>query len=167
MQVDGRRNQTIQVPRDLKIQMVTCREKGGQWDRNVNLCVLPDNKIFSRGEAIENAVYRICDAKYNYEEYDDLIGCFHWEGFDRIKKMKNHPHQPLFLEPKIMKTFMSETYLGDPEKSNVQYRFPGSTGWIHGRDYDDYGLIHADKHKPTDIIQHLGEYLEYKILEKK
>ena len=103
MQFNGRKSHMAQQPRYSTDKIVACRKKEGQWDDETGICVLPDNKISMREEAIENAAYRICDTKYNYGEYNDIVGCFQKEGYARIDNMLNRPHLASFLDPKIIK----------------------------------------------------------------
>ena len=144
-----------------------CKRKKGRWDDEVDICVLPNDCITTREEAIENAAYRICDAKVNlFDDYPDMKTCFEKEGNARINGMSNNPHQEQFLEPHIMKTFMTETWLGTSQGSDHQYRSPGYDGWVHAREYTAVsGAIHADKYKPTNP-KHVGEYIGYVINEK-
>ena len=139
-----------------------CKNKRGKFDKETGMCVLPENEIETRDEAIENAIYRMCDYFVNFEEkYRDMKSCMGREGYELIEGLKDEPYQNRFFDVNAARTFMHETILGDPEGSLYQYRFPNN-GWVHVREYRDYGLIHADKHKATNPL-HLFEYIEYRI----
>ena len=89
-----------------------CKNKRGKFDKETGMCVLPENEIETRDEAIENAIYRMCDYFVNFEEkYRDMKSCMGREGYELIEGLKDEPYQNRFFDVNAARTFMHETIL--------------------------------------------------------
>ena len=147
---------------DSEMRKKRCLQKEGRWDESTCTCVIEENKINDRENAIDNFIYRLCEEKVEDETYPNLMICMGKEGYARRKAMYEKPYQDQFLESKYIKEIMRETVLGDLRGYEKQYRY---AGYIHGRIKGDLGIIQADKHPPLDI-RHIPEYISYKLKDK-
>lgn len=147
---------------DEKDRKKKCIEKKGKWDSLTCTCLMEENKINDREDAIDNFVYRLCEKKVKDGNYNIIKKCMEKEGYARRKTMYEKPYQDQFLEPIYIKEIMHETVLGDLRGYEKQYRF---AGYVHGRTKGDFGIIQADKYSSLDL-RHIGEYISYKLKNK-
>lgn len=139
-----------------------CIKRGGTWNDSTCTCVLDENKIDNRKDAIDNFIWELCIEKVESKVYPSYTSCMEREGYARRKIMDENPYQDQFLEPLYIEKIMHPTLLGDLRRYEKQYRY---AGYIHARTKGDFGIVQADKYPPLDL-RHVGEYISYKLKNK-